>query len=99
MATKAKQRAKGKPERTRPPLPSSVLGMMTRDDVCEALRISDRMLSILITTGEFPGPDAEVGRSPRWTVQGFNEWVADAPNRPTKRVAPKPPMKAERAGV
>ena len=82
--TGAKARGKGgaagrsKPAREPVPLPPSVMGLLNRRQVCEALgRISPRKLDDLISSDRFPRADKRVGRSPRWSVVLFNRWVDD----------------------
>lgn len=58
------------------PPPPSAVGVMNRHQVCQALGvISIRKFSGMISSGRFPRPDFRVGKSPRWSVVLFNQWV------------------------
>ena len=43
--------------------------------VCGLLGVSSRTLDRLRSTGEFPLPDAMVGRAPVWTSETLNRWL------------------------
>ena len=78
--TKTKPRSKDPAGRLAPgvPLPSACRGLLNRNQVREALgQISQSKFSEMVSAGEFPGADKRLGRSPRWSVDRFNQWVCD----------------------
>jgi predicted DNA-binding transcriptional regulator AlpA len=77
--TTTKARKAGADEMPRPrrlPLPASVVGLMNKHQVCDALGgCSTKKLDLMRKAGEFPQPDARLGRHPRWSVELVNAWV------------------------
>lgn len=69
--TKARQLS-----RSPAPVPAACNALLSRDQVAAALGgISPRMLSILLSTGEFPQADLHIGRLPRWKTSTVNAWI------------------------
>lgn len=58
-------------------LPSAVepARLLDRKGVAEALRIHERTLDQLVSSGGYPPPDLKLGSSPRWSVLTHNRWV------------------------
>ena len=81
----AKTAKKTKSPAAMAPLPPSVLGWLTKAQVCQALMCSTKYLEQLIASGRFPRADKSLGRNPRWTVTLVNEWCQSstiAPDAP-----------------
>jgi hypothetical protein len=62
-----KKAAKTKTRVLRVPLPTSVSGLLNKQQVCEAPGgCSTRKLDLMIAAGEFPHANSNLGRNPRW---------------------------------
>lgn len=55
-----------------------VARLLTRDDLSQALGVSTRQLSRLIALRDVPPPTVTLGRSPRWSREAIDNWLADA---------------------
>jgi predicted DNA-binding transcriptional regulator AlpA len=66
---------KAKPAKPAPTLPPGCEAFLSKQQICFALGVSLRTLQSMLTTGEFPKPDARIGKFPRWRVASFNAWV------------------------
>lgn len=82
MATRTKRREKAPAEgveRVRPAdLHPAVQVLLTRKDVCAALRVSERTLTDMIHDTAHPFPRGrQIGslRQPRWLVSDLNGWI------------------------
>jgi predicted DNA-binding transcriptional regulator AlpA len=77
MPPTGKKGPEKKPPR-RTPLPAAVVGLLNRRQVCEALGgISERKLSQMVSSGEFPRSDVRLGQLVRWSVPLVNQWCED----------------------
>lgn len=83
MSTETKRRASAIKKLTpankiavyRPP-PATATPVLSKQDVCDLLRISPRQLAKMVSSGDYPTPDAHMGKRPRWSVDTHNEWVS-----------------------
>lgn len=75
-----KPKAKVKPGSVAP-LPAGADELLGKKEVCQYLKIGDRLLCTLRSTGVFPPPDIRLGKLPRWQVSTLNRWVkSQSPN-------------------
>jgi hypothetical protein len=72
-------------------LPPGLVGILTREQLCEVLQVSPRQVSKLIVLGQIPGADVRVGASPRWSVGLINQALANLP--PYDATGVKPPAR------
>ena len=83
MATRAKAKGKARAE----PAAAPDWGLMSRQDVLAALKISDRKLwemqAELDERTRFPGPDVKIGRVARWKPETVRAWI-DRQSEPRK---------------
>lgn len=76
MAAKVKAKPKKRPAAEAPAGVSSVL---TRADICAALRVSLRTLTAMRRRGEYPEPDMAINRKlPRWSLALHERWFRDS---------------------
>jgi predicted DNA-binding transcriptional regulator AlpA len=81
MKTKPKDGIKGDGGRRKlPPVPlppaNSCEALMTKADVCAALRISLRALDGMISAGDYPAHDTKLGpQQPRWRRATHDAWI------------------------
>ena len=57
---------------------SAVDPLLASDRVCWLLDVSDRWLRRRLSAGQFPPPDAKLGRSMRWRRSTIERFIADA---------------------
>lgn len=72
---KAKPADQPRPPKPPPALPTGCEALLTRAQVCHALSISLRNLTGMVSSGEFPRPDATIGSRPRWRMESVNAWI------------------------
>lgn len=48
--------------------------LLTRDDLCQRLKISKRTVSRLMSTGKLPAA-VRLGHSVRWRSEDIDEWI------------------------
>lgn len=66
-----------RPKKSTPDPPPAVDpgDLMNKVQVADKLGVSTRKLDKMIAAGEFPAGSYALGRSPRWTTAGVNEWI------------------------
>lgn len=67
-------KAKSQPEPSA--LPPGCEALLSREQVCAALSISERTFRSIRSSGEFPPADFNVASLPRWRVSTLNAWIA-----------------------
>jgi excisionase family DNA binding protein len=50
--------------------------LLTRDDLCERLRLSKRTISRMLSAGKLP-PPVQIGRCVRWRERDIERWIED----------------------
>lgn len=81
MQAKAKGKELKRPAVRELALPASVVGLLNRHQVCQALGgICVRKLTQMVSSGHFPRNDKRLGKSPRWSVALVNRWVEQLPD-------------------
>jgi predicted DNA-binding transcriptional regulator AlpA len=69
VATKTKTKAD-------PPIVDLAEALMTKRDLCNAMRIGLRTFTDMLGRGEFPKPDRHIGpRQPRWFISTYKAWA------------------------
>jgi hypothetical protein len=77
-------------------LPPGLVGILSREQLCEVLQVSPRQVSKLIVLGQIPRADVRVGASPRWSVGLINQALANLP--PYDSTGVKPPARNKDQG-